>query len=85
MLEEFNRKWDCLNMNIAQILHHVAPDEASVIAPNGLPSLPLKTEQDFEAFEIFLRNDLNFTATVSIFFLFLLLVTGLSNLPIVFC
>lgn len=65
ILEELNSKGDVLNMNVAKLLQHVAPEEAYVVRPAGLPGLPLRNETGLEAFESFLSNELNFTATVS--------------------
>lgn len=66
IMQEESSKTDVLGMNVARILHNVAPEECAVVRPPGLPSLPLKDDDEFTSFEVFLNQSVNSTSVVSI-------------------
>jgi len=76
-VEELHQKVDVLSLNFQKIMAHIAPQETAIMRPEGMPSLPLKGEEDFDQFEKYLKDEVSFNQTVRKFcFIFLNLVRG---------
>lgn len=63
--QEISSKLDIVIMNLSRLNRFLLPNEKRIVRPTDLPSLPLKTNEELEQFEIFLSKGDNITATVS--------------------
>lgn len=68
VLLEISQKLDSLQINQAIIVRSVNPDYAKLMTPLNIPSIPLKTKEDFQKMETFLaaNNGINYEAMVSL-------------------
>lgn len=65
VLLEVSQKLDSILINQAIILRSVNSDYATFMIPSNIPSIPLKTKEDFEKMETFLAtNRINYEAVV---------------------
>lgn len=66
MIDDLSSKIDIVLMNIFKLCRILMPHEKKITKPQGMPSLPLKTLEDFDVFEKCLEQGVNLTsATVS--------------------
>ena len=66
VLLEITQKLDSVLINQAIIIRSVNPDHAKSMIPCNIPSIPLKTKEDFLKMEKFLaENRINYEAVVS--------------------
>ena len=66
-MEDLHLKADILALNQDKVMAYIAPEEVAIVKPPDLPPLPLKSEEDFEQFEHYLKKSSNFSRTVGIF------------------
>jgi len=64
MLEELSSKVDHLGRNQQSMIKILTPGDAPPDFPDGLPSLPLRSEEAFNRFNDFLADRAAFTSTV---------------------
>ena len=60
IIEAQQGQLEFMNINLTKLMHALAPEEVMVVRPPGLP-----VEKEFESFEEFLTDEVNFTAVVS--------------------
>lgn len=65
MIDDLNSKIDVALMSIGKLCRILMPHEKRITRPQGMPSLLLKTLEDFDVFEKFLEQGVNQSATVS--------------------
>ncbi|XP_011688855.1 PREDICTED: uncharacterized protein LOC105450619 [Wasmannia auropunctata] len=62
ILLEINKKLDSMLINQTIIIRSDNPDYAKSMLPSNIPSIPLKTQEDFRKIEIFLTTRVNYEA-----------------------
>lgn len=62
ILLKINKKLDSMLINQTIIIRSVNPDYAKSMLPSNIPSIPLKTQEDFQKMEIFLTTQVNYEA-----------------------
>lgn len=63
-MEEMSGKLDHICMLLARVCRKLASEDSTPIKPKDLPTLPLKNEEAFYAFNEFLKNVENFLSNV---------------------
>ncbi|CAL1671805.1 unnamed protein product [Lasius platythorax] len=63
MIDDLSSKIDVALMSIGKLCRILMPHEKRITRPQGMPSLPLKTLEDFDVFEKFLEQGVNQSAT----------------------
>lgn len=64
-LKELNSKLDFALTNQEKLCRYILPSDKVIKRPTGFPSLPVQSEEELNALEAFLSNDVNLSAAVS--------------------